>query len=166
MRFLPVLLLLSFPGFADIEVDSTRQSVYDYACVDVSGVLPITNHQRLDKALTACTNRALADPDGVYEVQGGRWRIDVDGDPLDAAFDIDLLCVTELEGIQAQTSFDVGLCIESKIPYLVSVDSPDWSVNGTVIVAPVSGQGVVQVSVAFGGYDSAFVMARAWSVLP
>ena len=63
---------------ADISVDSIRQTSYDYACVDGAGKV-LSPHQRQDKASAACLTRKLADPNGVYQVQGGRWRIDVTG---------------------------------------------------------------------------------------
>lgn len=68
------LSLVSAIAIAQITVDSIRQTPYDYACVDGNGTV-LSGHQRQDKAITACQNRKLADPEGTYDVQGGRWRM-------------------------------------------------------------------------------------------
>lgn len=63
---------------AQVTVDSIRETSYDYACVDgLDNVL--SNHQRQDKAQSACTTLKLNDPTGDYHVVGGRWRIDISG---------------------------------------------------------------------------------------
>ncbi len=80
MRRLLAFLALFFVSSlsADINIDSIRQTSYDYACVDGDGNI-LSSHQRQDKANAACVTRKINDPDGAYQVQGGRWRIQITG---------------------------------------------------------------------------------------
>lgn len=168
---LVAILCLCGNAFAEIQIDTTRKSAFDYACVDVSGILPLTNHQRLGKAQAVCTERALADPEGTYEVQGGRWRISVQTDQPPAVnpnvvFSVNVACVPSLESIQPLATFDVAQCVTGQGAYQVSVDSSLWAVSGTIISAPPSGQGSLKLSINFAADNVAFVMSRLWSVVP
>lgn len=172
---LTIAFLILFAGqvSADITVDSTRKSAYDYACVDVSGLMPITNHQRFDKAQSVCVERALNDPAGTYEVQGGRWRVSVDVGQTapppttnpNVVFQVNVACVPVLEGILPNATFDVDQCVTGQGTYTVSADS-GWTVNGTTIAAPASGSGSMKLVISFDADDVAFVMTRLWSITP
>ncbi|MEM8826772.1 MAG: LamG-like jellyroll fold domain-containing protein [Pseudomonadota bacterium] len=71
-------VLLYVSAGAELTIDTKRETGYDFACVDGQGEV-LSRHQRQDKAISACATRALADPEGTYRVQGGRWRIEVTG---------------------------------------------------------------------------------------
>jgi len=55
------------------QIDSIRQSPYDYACYGPTGL--ISGHQRYDKAQAKCVSEKVGDPSGDYEVRGGAWSI-------------------------------------------------------------------------------------------
>jgi len=76
--FAALILLIVTSLNADINVDSVRETTYDYACVDANDVI-LSKHQRLDKAEAACLTRKLNDPTGEYRMLGGSWRIAVTG---------------------------------------------------------------------------------------
>jgi len=161
MKGLIALLLFgaSSVAFANIDIDSTRMTAYDYACVDGAGAV-LSSHQRFDKAFSACAVRAADDPDGEYDVQGGRWRVVVTNN-----VDLRVIkgCLPSFEGAWSNQNFDVSLCVEGSDSYTVAVDDPSWSVNGTVLTAPTSGSGVVKISIISA--DMTFVFDEAWSIL-
>lgn len=170
-----LLLVITSTALADIEVNSTRKSGYDYACIDVSGSL-LSSHQRFDKAQASCVERALNDPDGVYEVQGGRWRVSVNVEPTtpppvspptdpNIFFLVNVACVPNLEGIEPLSVFDMAQCITGPGAYTVSVDAP-WTVNDTTIAAPASGSGSMNIILNFDEEDVEFSMSRLWSIAP
>jgi hypothetical protein len=63
---------------ADIRVDTTRETVFHFACMDENYNI-LSQHFSRGEANVSCTTRKLNDLDGLYYVQGGRWRIDVTG---------------------------------------------------------------------------------------
>ncbi|MCG8434472.1 MAG: hypothetical protein MJA83_10610, partial [Gammaproteobacteria bacterium] len=76
---LSVVILFAVSSLsAQINVDSVRDTTFDYACMDENFEI-LSRHQRQDKADAACLTRQLNDPDGTYYVQGGRWRLAVTG---------------------------------------------------------------------------------------
>ena len=62
-----VTAALAILAGGDISIDTTRQTTYDYACVDGQGNV-LSAHQRQDKAISACATRAANDPTGVASV--------------------------------------------------------------------------------------------------
>lgn len=74
LRAFSLLALLYVTGALAQSIESTRQTPYDFACVDEAGNV-LSSHQRQDKAIQSCSNRALAEPGKPFDVQGGRWRI-------------------------------------------------------------------------------------------
>ena len=53
---------------------STRIESADWTCRDSSGAV-LSSHQRQDKAMEACANRALAEPGAVFEIRPSGYRI-------------------------------------------------------------------------------------------
>jgi hypothetical protein len=70
-----LLLLLVAPAMAADLVDASRITSFDFQAQRADGVN--TNHQSKDAAAFACANWEAVNPGLNCEVQGGRWRVDL-----------------------------------------------------------------------------------------
>lgn len=76
-------------ALADVP-DPVRSTSYDWRCVHENGTL-VSNHTRQDQAIVACQNAAEASPGTTYFIEGGRYRVRVDGVPTPPPEDPDIV---------------------------------------------------------------------------
>jgi hypothetical protein len=69
-----LVLLVAIAQHAFADWTGTRESAYDWACIDTDGTTIISSHQREGTAQQACSNLVQKDGKTRY-VQGGRYRI-------------------------------------------------------------------------------------------
>jgi len=55
-------------------IETTREDAIEWTCEDAAGTI-LSNHTRQDKAQSACTNRALADPGTPYFFRPSAYRV-------------------------------------------------------------------------------------------
>lgn len=73
LAFAALLLCASLPAAA--QITSTRIESASWTCRDTEGRV-LSSHERQDKAMEACTNRALKSPGTKYEVRpSGFWIV-------------------------------------------------------------------------------------------